>query len=389
MSIPHLSLGLSLGPRAGAAVLMHGQGLIASSVEERVGYRRPALPLRAIQHCLRHAGLKDLSSVQVISLQSRHARDWADFLANQFAEDKSWIEGLLSFPSNLRHELRFRAELRRELEQLGGSQELPEVVLVADEQAIAQGLNTQRVHRRTGYLLMDVPFARLATGLWQSVEGRLEPIWVQEFPQSLELLVANFAGFCGFRGRMGQRQFLQLAEYGEPRFKDLIKNELMQIKDGARFDLQSERLALEPLRETEWSGLDPLIEEGPRQPDQPISSREIDLSHALMNSMHEWQDEMARVALEEFKLQELVIRGQGPLFDRLKLRWRRQTLNCRTVGLQDEPLLMAAGAACEALESRGQDLRFSAPLNLRPAAAFQEYLRSSVKQSADPRSELL
>ncbi|MGE0764567.1 MAG: carbamoyltransferase N-terminal domain-containing protein [Bdellovibrionales bacterium] len=376
MSSPLISLGLSLGQRAGAAVLMHPKGVVASAVEERMSNRRPALPLQAIQFCLNQAGVKDLSSVDVISLQSRHARDWVDFLANQFAEEKSWIEGLLSLPANLRHELRFRAELRRELAQLGGEAvQLPEVVLVADEQAIVQGLYSQKPMEDVGFLLFDMPFAKMATGLWVAREKNLESIWLQEFPQSLELLVANLAGFCGFRGRMGQRQFLQLSEYGDPRFVEMLKTELFQIEESARFRVNNDILVMEPNLETDWTRLDPLIQDGPRRADQPISSREIDLAHSLVVVLHEWIDEVGRFALEDMKLQQLNVRGQGPLFDRMKSKWRRLPLNCQLLGLQDEPLLMAAGAAREALVSKGVQIDSHDPLNLRPQSAFQEYLR--------------
>lgn len=379
MSTSPISLGLSLGPRSGAAVLLGPHGILASAYEERASARRAGLPLQAIQHCLQYAGLKDLSRVDVLSLQSRHARDWTDFLANQFSEDKSWIEGLLTFPSNLRHELRFRSELRQELEQLGGaSSQVPEVLLVNDEQAIAQGLRSQTPRPATGFLLMDMPFARLATGLWQikKENGQLENVWMQEFPQSLELLVANLAGFCGFRGRMGQRQFLQLSEYGEPRFVDLIQTELLQVEKLGRYRVNQDRLSLEPLRESEWAGIDPLIEDGPRKSDQPISSREIDLSHSLLHVIQEWQKEMEQVAREELLLSELLIRGQGPLFDRLKSGWKKMSLPCRLLGLQDEPILMAAGAAIEALELKEVNLQMQQPLNLRPEQAYREYLRA-------------
>ena len=374
-----VSLGISLSPRAGAAVLMHPKGVVASAIEERGTSRKPSLPLQAVQFCLQQAGLKDLSSVDVISLQSRHARDWVDFLAHQFAEEKSWIEGLLSLPSNLRHELRFRAELRRELEQLGGdSSQLPEVVLVADEQAIAQGLYSQRPNEDVGYLLLDVPFSQTASGLWAGRATGLESIWLQEFPQSLELLTANLAGFCGFRGRMGQRQFLQLAEYGEPRFGELMGTELLQVEGMARFKVNSEILVLEPSREVDWHEFNRLFEEGPRRPDQPISSREIDLAHALIMTVQEWIDVVGKFASEELKMHSLSVRGQGPLFDRLKTKLRHLPISSTLVGLQDEPLIMAAGAAREALVSKGAEFQGLQPLNLRPQAAFQEYSRRTL-----------
>lgn len=376
-----LSLGLSLGPKIGAAVLMNSKGIVASAVEEKWGARKPTLPLQAIQFCLTQAGLPDLGVIDVIGLQTRHAKDWVDFIATQFTEEKNWIEGLLSFPTNLRHELKFRAELKQELARLGGDKTpLPDLQLIDDEQAIASGLFLQRPPSSTAYLLMDIPFLESATGLWGGQGSELNSVWINEYPQSLELLLANLAGFCGFRGRMGHRQFLQLAEYGEPRFVDLFKQELFFLEQFGQFKILTDILSLTPNRETEWEELGHLFEEGPRRSEQPISSREIDIAHAMVALIQHWGMNLVETLNQDLGLSEVVARGHGPLFDKLKILFKKMRVPTTFVGQSDEALTMAAGAARESLKIKNVEMTHLNHLNLRPDSAFQEYnQRSGVK----------
>ncbi len=376
---PILSLGLSLGQRTGAAVLLQNQKMVAAAVEQRRGGRSATLPLQAVQFCLHQAGLNSLNDVQVIGIQSRSATDWTDFLATQFSADKGWVESILSFPSNLREEIRFRNEIREELEQLvKPTEKLPEIILAADELALAQGMYATSPVANSAYLVLDVPFARMASGLWVAKkDGALEQVWLQEFPQSLELLVHNLASFCGFRGRLGQRQFLQLAEYGESRFTELMTEELLSVDSAGRFKVNMDILETDPHDESDWKELRRLFQSDPRTSSQPISSREIDLAHALLQAVLGWTVKLDRFISEELNCSRLTIRAAGPLTEKIRTPWRRQTadLDVKFSAIADESLLMAAGAAVEALASKVIYPDQSTPIELRPPSAFRQYAR--------------
>jgi carbamoyltransferase len=374
-----LSLGLSLGPRAGAAVLLRNQRVVAAAMEQRRAGRTPTLPIQAVEFCLHQAGLADLTGVQVLGLQSRYATDWADFFAGQFSAEKGWFESLLTFPANLRQELNFRTELRQELANLTRhSSSLPELTLVADELALAQGLYATSASYPTAILVLDVPFAQMASGLWLARgNGPLEQVWLQDFPQSLELFVHNFASFCGFRGRMGQRQFLQLAEYGENRFIDLVEQDLFKIEDNGRFQLNTDLLVNEPHDEADWSALRRLLNADPRKSTQPISSREIDLAHALVHVVQKWAAKLNQDVIPALGCKQMMVRASGPLTEKVRMSWRKSNpaLDFKFSLSADEPLLMAAGAALEALSTEGFYPERGFPLELRPEPAFRQYTR--------------
>lgn len=57
------------------------------------------------------------------------------------------------------------------------------------------------------------------------------------YPDSLGLLYSAFTYFCGFKVNSGEYKLMGLAPYGEPRFSNLIKKYLIDIKDDGSFKL--------------------------------------------------------------------------------------------------------------------------------------------------------
>ena len=57
------------------------------------------------------------------------------------------------------------------------------------------------------------------------------------YPDSLGLLYSAFTYFCGFKVNSGEYKLMGLAPYGEPKFVELIKQHLIDIKDDGSYKL--------------------------------------------------------------------------------------------------------------------------------------------------------
>jgi len=57
------------------------------------------------------------------------------------------------------------------------------------------------------------------------------------FPHSLGLLYSAFTYYVGFRVNSGEYKLMGLAPYGEPKYVELIKRELIDIKPDGSFKL--------------------------------------------------------------------------------------------------------------------------------------------------------
>ncbi len=75
------------------------------------------------------------------------------------------------------------------------------------------------------------------TSAWLGSGNEIKPLWEISFPHSLGLLYSAFTYYCGFKVNSGEYKLMGLAPYGEPRYVDLIKNNLIDIKPDGTFRL--------------------------------------------------------------------------------------------------------------------------------------------------------
>src|ERR1700712_42730 len=70
-----------------------------------------------------------------------------------------------------------------------------------------------------------------ATATWGTGRGnRIQLTHELRFPHSLGMLYSAFTSFCGFKVNSGEYKLMGLAPYGEPRYADLIRTELLDLK---------------------------------------------------------------------------------------------------------------------------------------------------------------
>jgi len=75
------------------------------------------------------------------------------------------------------------------------------------------------------------------TTAWLGEGNRLQPLWEIDFPHSLGLFYSAFTYFCGFKVNSGEYKLMGLAPYGNPKYVDLILNNLMDLKQDGTFRL--------------------------------------------------------------------------------------------------------------------------------------------------------
>ncbi len=68
-------------------------------------------------------------------------------------------------------------------------------------------------------------------------ENKLEMMKEMYFPHSLGLLYSAFTYYTGFKVNSGEYKVMGLAPYGKPKYKDLIINKLMDLKEDGSFKL--------------------------------------------------------------------------------------------------------------------------------------------------------
>jgi carbamoyltransferase len=118
------------------------------------------------------------------------------------------------------------------------------------------------------------------------------------FPHSLGLLYSAFTYFTGFKVNSGEYKLMGLAPYGEGRYTDLIREQLLDLRDDGSFRLNMDYFGyLDDLVMTNerFAGL---FGGPPRAPEAPVTRREMDIAKSVQEVTEEIVLRMARHARE-------------------------------------------------------------------------------------------
>jgi carbamoyltransferase len=129
------------------------------------------------------------------------------------------------------------------------------------------------------------------------------------FPHSLGLLYSAFTYFCGFKVNSGEYKLMGLAPYGEPVFKDLILDRLIDLKEDGSFEVNLEYFNYcQGLTMTNHR-FAKIFDGPPRQPEDQITEREINLAASIQAVTEEIVTRMAIFAREETGKNDLCLSG--------------------------------------------------------------------------------
>src|SRR5262249_34004861 len=129
------------------------------------------------------------------------------------------------------------------------------------------------------------------------------------FPDSLGLLYSAFTYYTGFKVNSGEYKVMGLAPYGEPKYVDLIRNHLAEVRDDGSLRMNHECFSYsQGLRMTN-SAFDRLFGGKPRRPESKITQREMDLARSIQVITEEAMLKMARFVHHETGMKRLCMAG--------------------------------------------------------------------------------
>ena len=300
-------LGLSAFYHDSAACLVRDGEIVAAAQEERFTRRKHdhRFPERAVAYCLSEAGIgtEDLDHVAFYDKPIlKFDRLMETFLAYAPLGFKLFKMGL---PRWIRQKLFLPRELDR---GLGGAFKGRYVFPEHHESHAASAFFPSPFEEAAIVTLDGV--GEWATGTIGVGRGhRIELLHQMDFPHSLGLLYSAFTYFCGFRVNSGEYKLMGLAPYGEPRYRDAILRELIDLKDDGSFRMDMSYFAY--CRDDVMTSrkMDELFGGPPRKAESEITPREMDLAASIQAVTEEIMLRTARFAHERTGLRQLVLAG--------------------------------------------------------------------------------
>lgn len=300
-------LGISAFYHDSAAALLIDGDVVAAAQEERFTRKKHDFnfPQNAIEYCLEEAGLEP------------GQLDYVGFYDKPFLKFERILETYLSFapvgfqsflkamPLWMRQKLYLKREIRK-----GLSHEFKRrIVFCEHHESHAASAFFPSPFEEAAILTLD-GVGEWATASWGTGRGHQISLSHElKFPHSIGLLYSAFTYFCGFRVNSGEYKLMGLAPYGEPVFRDLILEKLIDLKDDGSFRMNMDYFNYcQGLRMTS-KAFDRLFGGPPRKPETPLTQREMDLAASVQSVTEEIVLRTARHVHHETQMKNLCLAG--------------------------------------------------------------------------------
>ena len=129
------------------------------------------------------------------------------------------------------------------------------------------------------------------------------------FPHSLGLLYSAFTYYTGFKVNSGEYKVMGLAPYGEPKYARLILDHLIDLKDDGTFRLNQEYFNYCTGLTMTNGKFDQLFGGKPRQPDELVRQRDMDLAASVQAVTEEVMLRLTRALARETGQKNLCLAG--------------------------------------------------------------------------------
>ncbi len=308
-----LILGLSAYYHDSAAALVRDGEIIAAAQEERFSRKKhdAGFPAQAIAYCLQEARAT-LADVDYVVFYDKPLVKFERLLETYLAyAPRGFGSFLTAMPVWLKEKLYLKATLKKELAALGGLREkaLPQLLFTEHHQAHAASAFFPSPFQHAAVMCLDGVGEWATSSVWLGEGNQLTPQWEIDFPHSLGLLYSAFTYYTGFKVNSGEYKLMGLAPYGEPRYVDLILNNLLDLKDDGTFRLDMQYFNYATgLTMTNQKFAD--LFGGPaRQPESPLTQREMDIAASIQVVTEEVVLKLARTVQRELNTENLCLAG--------------------------------------------------------------------------------
>ncbi len=233
-------LGISAFYHDSAAALIKDGNIIAAAQEERFSRKKhdPTYPLNAVQYVLQE-GKINLSDVDHIVFFEKPFLKFERLLETYMAfAPKGFKSFSLSMPIWLREKLFQKKFLFEKLKQHDEKfDDIKKIKFSEHHYSHAASAFYPSPFKEAIVLTLDGVGEWATTTLAIGKENKLKMLKEIHFPHSLGLLYSAFTYYTGFKVNSGEYKVMGLAPYGTPKYKDLIIDKLMDLKDDGSFKL--------------------------------------------------------------------------------------------------------------------------------------------------------
>lgn len=305
-------LGVSAFYHDSAAALIEDGAIIAAAQEERFTRKKhdDRFPENAITYCLEEAGVS-LGDVDFVAFYDKPFLKFERLLETYLAFAPIGFRSFkMAIPVWLKEKLFQKDLLRKKFKAFDDDFDWQNKLLFSEHhQSHAASAFFPSPFEEAVVLTMD------GVGEWATTSvaiGRgsdLKMIREIHFPHSLGLLYSAFTYYTGFKVNSGEYKVMGLAPYGEPVYKDLILEKLMDVKEDGSFRLDQQYFNYCTGLTMTNRKFDALFGGPPRREGEPLIQKHMDLAASVQAVTEEVVLRLARALATEFGIENLCLAG--------------------------------------------------------------------------------
>jgi carbamoyltransferase len=306
-------LGISAYYHDSAAALISDGAIVAAAQEERFTRKKhdAHFPEHAIVSCLEQAGIgiRDLDQIVFYDKPMvKFERLLETYIAYAPRGFRSFVAAM---PVWLKEKLYLKTTVKKELARLAGCKvgALPPLLFAEHHQSHAASAFYPSPYEKAAVLCLDGVGEWATTTVWLGEGHRLTSQWEIDFPHSLGLLYSAFTYYTGFKVNSGEYKLMGLAPYGEPKYVDLIREKLLDLKPDGTFRLNMDYFNYATGLTMTNARFAALFGGPARKPESPLSQREMDIARSIQEVTEDVVLRLAHTVHRELQTDYLCLAG--------------------------------------------------------------------------------
>lgn len=298
-------LGISCFYHDSAAVLIEDGVIVAAVQEERFTRKKhdQSFPINAIKYCLKKGKIysKDLNYVAFYDKPFlKFERILETYLSYAPLGISSFIKAM---PLWIKKKI-WTKELIKE--KLGYSGEL---IFPEHHESHAASAFFPSPFQEAAFLTIDGVGEWTTTSFGIGKNNKINILGELQFPHSLGLLYSAFTYYLGFRVNSGEYKVMGLAPYGEPKYKNLILNELMDLKKDGSFRLNMKYFDYCAGLKMVNKKFEKLFDKPAKKPESELTQKEMDIARSIQEVTEEVVLRMAEHIYKKTGMKYLCLAG--------------------------------------------------------------------------------
>ncbi len=298
-------LGISAFYHDSAAALVKDGEVIAAAQEERFTRKKHDhnFPAKAIEYCLDYAGIQS-NDLDIVAFYDKPFLKFERLLETYLAYAPVGIKSFIkAMPLWIKEKLWMKELIKDNLGYEG------KVIFPEHHESHAASAFFPSPFKEAAILTMDGVGEWTTSSYGTGKDNHVELIADITFPHSLGLLYSAFTYYTGFKVNSGEYKVMGLAPYGEPKYKDLILKELIDVKDDGSFRMNMDYFNYCAGLTMTNDRFHKLFGGPPREPESKLTQKEMDLARSVQDVTEEIVLKMGRHVHKETGMKNICLAG--------------------------------------------------------------------------------